>query len=78
MKSILLILMLSLPSQLFAANLDLTFSVEGQVNKGEAVLTLNDHIEVFYEEEHDREAGKINTLKGVTFSFNFDLKKGGK
>ena len=75
MKGLLILIMLSLPSQLFAANLDLTFSVEGQVNKGEAVLTLNDHLEVFYEEEHDREAGKINTVKGVTFSFSFDLKK---
>lgn len=74
----LILLLLILPSTPYASNLDLTFSTEGQVNRGEAVLTLNDHLELFYEEEHNNEAGKITTVKGVTFSFSFDLKKGDK
>lgn len=75
MKRLLLLLML-LPSTLYAGNLDLTFSVEGQVDKGEAVLTLNEHLEVFYEKSRDKESGKTTTLNGVTFSFSFDWKKG--
>ena len=70
------ILYLSLPLPVLAANIDLTFAVEGKVDRGEVVLKLSDRVKLFYEEERDRENRTIETVKGITFSFNFDLKKG--
>ena len=77
-KRLLLIalLALTLPSPLLAANLALTLSVEGKVNKGEAVLKLNDRLKVFYKDSRNYEDDTREVLKGVTINFSFNLKKG--
>ena len=62
MKRLLLIIVLALtlPSPLLAANIASTLSVEGKVDKGEAVLTLNDRLKVFYEEtDYEMQCDKI-------------------
>lgn len=77
MKRLLLgaILYLTLPLPALAANIDLTFSTAGKVDTAEVVLGFNDNVTLFYEEARNYEAGTIETVQGVTFSFSFDLKK---
>lgn len=76
MKKLILIALLVFPTSLCAATLDLTFSVEDVIDKGVVILTLTDNLGFFYEEARNSEKGTIETVKGVTFSFSFDIKKG--
>jgi hypothetical protein len=73
---IFILLVLTLPSPLLAANIALTLSSEDKVNKGEAVLTLNERLKLFYEEARNYEDGTKEVLKGITINFNFDWKIG--
>ena len=75
MKRLILLLMLLLPANLYASGFDLTFTEEEHIKTGEAVIKVNDRVKFFYIEAHDQELGTIDTTKGVTFSFSFDLKK---